>query len=69
MNEKDKQVHGWLSNLPRRNLQALACQHGVEAWKDKANKSLVREIERKPEVKKVALEMIEGGIKVQPQPT
>jgi seryl-tRNA(Sec) selenium transferase len=69
MNEKEKQVHGWLSNLPRKNLQALASQHGVKVWKDKANKSLVREIERKPEVKKVALEMIEGGIKVQPQPT
>ena len=65
--EAEKQVHGWLSNLPQKNLMALACQHKVVAWRDKRKKSLVRELESKSGVQEVALEMIKGGIKTEVQ--
>ena len=63
--DKEKQVHGWLSNLPRQNLRALASQNNVVAWKDKAPKHLVRELETKPAVQDVAMEMIKGGIRTE----
>ena len=60
--DKENQVHGWLSNLPERNLRALSSQHGVVAWDKKARKHLVRELETKSGVQDVAMEMIKGGI-------